>query len=139
MGKVLIAAFDDKDEIAFDELLLFLKSNSHIKVVNAFPNDSCLKYDNLIIDSKYRMVEADGKSIELTNYEFEILYLLARHPGQVFSKEQIYNQVWKEPYYRAEDNVMSLIRRIRKKIEPDPSKPIYVLTVWGIGYKFETK
>lgn len=130
MGKVLIAAFDDKDEIAFDELLLFLKSNSHIKVVNAFPNDSCLKYDNLIIDSKYRMVEADGKSIELTNYEFEILYLLARHPGQVFSKEQIYNQVWKEPYYRAEDNVMSLIRRIRKKIEPDPSKPIYVLTVW---------
>ena len=136
MGKVLIAAFDDKDEIAFDELLLFLKSNSHIKVVNAFPNDSCLKYDNLIIDSKYRMVEADGKSIELTNYEFEILYLLARHPGQVFSKEQIYNQVWKEPYYRAEDNVMSLIRRIRKKIEPDPSKPIYVLTVWGIGYKF---
>ena len=63
MGKVLIAAFDDKDEIAFDELLLFLKSNSHIKVVNAFPNDSCLKYDNLIIDSKYRMVEADGKSI----------------------------------------------------------------------------
>ena len=128
MGKVLIAAFDDKDEIAFDELLLFLKSNSHIKVVNAFPNDSCLKYDNLIIDSKYRMVEADGKSIEL-------LYLLARHPGQVFSKEQIYNQVWKEPYYRAEDNVMSLIRRIRKKIEPDPSKPIYVLTAWGIGYK----
>lgn len=50
MGKVLIAAFDDKDEIAFDELLLFLKSNSHIKVVNAFPNDSCLKYDNLIYD-----------------------------------------------------------------------------------------
>lgn len=139
MGKVLIAAFDDKDEIAFDELLLFLKSNSHIKVVNAFPNDSCLKYDNLIIDSKYRMVEADGKSIELTNYEFEILYLLARHPGQVFSKEQIYNQVWKEPYYRAEDNVMSLIRRIRKKIEPDPSKPIYVLTVWGIGYKVNGK
>ena len=73
---------------------------------------------------------------EVENYEFEILYLLARHPGQVFSKEQIYNQVWKEPYYRAEDNVMSLIRRIRKKIEPDPSKPIYVLTVWGIGYKF---
>ena len=51
-------------------------------------------------------------------------------------ENKIYNQVWKEPYYRAEDNVMSLIRRIRKKIEPDPSKPIYVLTVWGIGYKF---
>ena len=126
MGKVLIATFDDEDEMALDELLLFLKSKKYIRFINTFSNDNYLKYDNLVIDSKYRIVETGG----------EILYLLARHPGQVFSKEQIYNQVWKEPYYRAEDNVMSLIRRIRKKIEPDPSKPIYVLTVWGIGYKF---
>ena len=139
MGKVLIATFDDEDEMALDELLLFLKSRKYIRLINTFSNDNYLKYDNLVIDSKYRIVETGGESIELTNYEFEILYLLARHPGQVFSKEQIYNQVWKEPYYRAEDNVMSLIRRIRKKIEPDPSKPIYVLTVWGIGYKFEVK
>ena len=139
MGKVLIATFDDEDEMALDELLLFLKSKKYIRFINTFSNDNYLKYDNLVIDSKYRIVETGGESIELTNYEFEILYLLARHPGQVFSKEQIYNQVWKEPYYRAEDNVMSLIRRIRKKIEPDPSKPIYVLTVWGIGYKFEVK
>ena len=130
MGKVLIATFDDEDEMALDELLLFLKSKKYIRFINTFSNDNYLKYDNLVIDSKYRIVETGGESIELTNYEFEILYLLARHPGQVFSKEQIYNQVWKEPYYRAEDNVMSLIRRIRKKIEPDPSKPIYVLTVW---------
>lgn len=127
MGKVLIATFDDEDEMALDELLLFLKSRKYIRLINTFSNDNYLKYDNLVIDSKYRIVETGGESIELTNYEFEILYLLARHPGQVFSKEQIYNQVWKEPYYRAEDNVMSLIRRIRKKIEPDPSKPIYVL------------
>ena len=124
MGKVLIATFDDEDEMALDELLLFLKSRKYIRLINTFSNDNYLKYDNLVIDSKYRIVETGGESIELTNYEFEILYLLARHPGQVFSKEQIYNQVWKEPYYRAEDNVMSLIRRIRKKIEPDPSKPI---------------
>ena len=139
MGIVLIATFYDEDEMALDELLLFLKSKKYIRFINTFSNDNYLKYDNLVIDSKYRIVETGGESIELTNYEFEILYLLARHPGQVFSKEQIYNQVWKEPYYRAEDNVMSLIRRIRKKIEPDPSKPIYVLTVWGIGYKFEVK
>lgn len=103
----------------------------HVKLA-----DAILKYDGIEINPKYRVVEVGGESIELTNYEFGILYLLARHPGQVFSKEQIYNQVWKEPYYRAEDNVMSLIRRIRKKIEPNPSKPIYILTVWGIGYKF---
>ena len=103
----------------------------HVKLA-----DAILQYDGIEINPKYRVVEVGGESIELTNYEFGILYLLARHPGQVFSKEQIYNQVWKEPYYRAEDNVMSLIRRIRKKIEPNPSKPIYILTVWGIGYKF---
>ena len=66
MGKVLIAAFDDKEEITFDELLSFLKSKSHIKVLNTFPNDSCLRYDNLVIDTKYRMVEREGESIELT-------------------------------------------------------------------------
>lgn len=73
---------------------------------------------------------------DLDEHIFDILCLLAKRPGQVFSKEQIYSQVWKEPYYRAEDNVASLIHRIRKKVEPDPSNPIYVLTVWGMGYRF---
>lgn len=136
-GKLLLLSFEEgQEETLLDELLCFLTPKYHAEVINAFPNSTHLEYENLIIDSKYRIVETNGNSIELTNYEFEILYLLARHPGQVFSKEQIYNQVWKEPYYRAEDNVMGLIRRIRKKIEPDPSKPIYILTVWGIGYKF---
>ena len=54
----------------------------------------------------------------------------------IFSNEQIYTQVWKEPYYGAEDNVMGIIRRIRKKIEPDSAKPRYILNVWGMGYKF---
>jgi DNA-binding response OmpR family regulator len=95
-----------------------------------------LEYDGLVIDTKKRNIERDGKNINLTQYEFDVLYLLASSPGQVFSKAQIYNQVWKTPYYGAEDNVMSLIRRIRKKIEPDPAKPIYIVTVWGVGYKF---
>lgn len=136
MGRVLIATFDETDETMLDELLHFLQSKYHVELIRESLGKSRLKYDNFIIDSKYRIVEIGGKGIELTNYEFEILYLLAQYPGQVFSKEQIYNQVWREPYYGAEDNVMSLIRRIRKKIEPDPSKPIYILTVWGIGYKF---
>lgn len=135
MGMVLVAAFNDEEKADFDELLLFLKKKKHIKL-NTFYNNEEIEFNNFVMDSKYRMVEVEGKNIELTNYEFEILYLLARSPGQVFSKEQIYNQVWNAPYYGAEDNVTSLIRRIRKKIEPDPSKPIYILTVWGIGYKF---
>lgn len=127
---------DDKEEGEFDDLICFLKAKYHMEMFDEFSPKNKLKFDNLAIDVKYRMVETEGKSIELTNYEFEILYLFARHPGQVFSKEKIYSQVWKEPYYRAEDNVSSLISRIRKKIEPDPSKPIYILTVWGIGYRF---
>ena len=73
MGKVLIATFDDEDEMALDELLLFLKSKKYIRFINTFSNDNYLKYDNLVIDSKYRIVETGGESIELTNYEFEIL------------------------------------------------------------------
>lgn len=133
----MIATFDDED--IFDELVLFLKSKNNVKKLNTFPTKNYLEYDSLVIDLKCRTVEVEGKNIELTNYEFEILYLLARNPGQFFSKEQIYNQVWNAPYYGAEDNVMSLIRRIRKKIEPDPSKPEYILTVWGIGYKFNNE
>ena len=138
MGKVLIAAFSDEENIDFDELILFLKKKSNVEILNSIPTDNALTYDGLEVEPKYRIVRANGIEIELTNYEFGILYLLARNPGQVFSKEQIYSQVWKTPYYGAEDNVMSLIRRIRKKIEPNPAKPIYILTVWGIGYKFNS-
>ena len=136
MGKVLIVSFDREEEQDFEELVLFLKEKGYRDFTSVETTDSVLKYDDLEINPKYRTVRRQGKDIELTNYEFNILYLLAKRPGQVFSKEQIYSQVWKEPYYGAEDNVMSLIRRIRKKIEPDPSKPIYILTVWGVGYKF---
>lgn len=136
VGKVLIVSFDKEEEQDFEELILFLKEKGYREFISMVSTDNVLNYDGIEINPQYRTVRKRGIKIGLTNYEFEILYLLARHPGQVFSKEQIYNQVWKEPYYRAEDNVMSLIRRIRKKIEPDPSKPIYILTVWGIGDKF---
>ena len=134
MGKVLIAIFRDDEEI--DELILFLKKKSNIEILNSVPTDNVLSYDGLEIDPKYRVVRTNGIEIEMTNYEFCILYLLARNPGQVFSREQIYTQVWSSPYYGADDSVSSLIRRIRKKIEPDPARPVYILTVWGVGYKF---
>lgn len=133
MEKVLIASFDREEEQDFEELVLFLKEKGYRDFTGMASADNVLKYNDLKINPKYRMVRNQGEDIKLTNYEFDILYLLAKRPGQVFSKEQIYSQVWKEPYYGAEDNVMSLIRRIRKKIEPDPSHPIYILTVWGMN------
>jgi DNA-binding response OmpR family regulator len=135
LGKILVAAFNDDEAQSFDKLMHILEENGYMSWREVSPAE-LLEYDDLVIDTKKRNIQRDGKNINLTQYEFDILYLLASSPGQVFSKAQIYNQVWKTPYYGAEDNVMSLIRRIRKKIEPDPAKPIYILTVWGVGYKF---
>ena len=81
-------------------------------------------------------VVRDGNEIELTYTEFEILLLLAQNAGIVFSKEQIYDSVWKEPYFGDYNIVMSHIRNIREKIEDNPSKPVYIQTVWGVGYRF---
>lgn len=75
----------------------------------------------------------------MTFTEFEILHLLARNPGRVFSKEQIYNSVWKEPYFSDYNIVMSHIRNIREKIVDNLHKPVYIQTVWGVGYKFNDK
>ena len=77
-----------------------------------------------------------NKEIEFTFTEFEIFLRLAQNAGMVFSKEKIYNIVWKEPYFGDYNIVMSHIRNLRGKIEDNPSKPIYIQTVWGVGYRF---
>ena len=74
--------------------------------------------------------------LNLPYTEFEILLLLAQNAGIVFSKEQIYDSVWKEPYFGDYNIVMGHIRNIREKIEDNPSKPVYIQTVWGVGYRF---
>ena len=74
-----------------------------------------------------------GQKVELTYTEFEIISFLAQNPGRVFSKEQIYDVVWKEPYSGDYNIVMS---HIREKIEDDPSHLVYIQTVWGVGYRF---
>ena len=95
-----------------------------------------LVFQGIEIDVSNRLVYRDGKEIKTTFREFEILYLLASNPGMVFSKEQIYDIVWQEPYSGDYNIVMSHIRHIREKIEDNPGKPLYIQTVWGIGYRF---
>ncbi|HAQ0168272.1 TPA: winged helix-turn-helix transcriptional regulator [Enterococcus faecium] len=77
-----------------------------------------------------------GNKIHLTAKEFDLLYFLSSHKGQVFTKEQIYEKVW--GYDNAPDasNLSSFIRKLRLKIEPYPDNPRYIVTVWGVGYKF---
>ena len=69
--------------------------------------------------------------------EFEILWLLASHPGRVFGAEEIFTRVWNEPYLQSNNTVMVHIRKLREKIEPDPQSPMLIKTVWGVGYKLE--
>ena len=85
------------------------------------------------LNSAEKNVVIHGAEIMLTNREFEILYLLAQSPGRIFSKEQIYDLVWQEPYSGDYNIVMSHIHHIREKIEDNPGKPLYIQTVWGIG------
>lgn len=79
------------------------------------------------------------REIQLTPKEFDILIFLGPESMRVFTKEQIYQAVWAEEYYTADSNIMAFIRKLRKKIEPNPDAPEYILTIWGIGYKFNDK
>ena len=96
-----------------------------------------LAYGNLVIDSPSRTVTVSGKEIPLTAKEFDMLYLLAQHPKQVYTREQLLDRVWGGAEYIDPGTVTVHIRRVREKIESDPSNPSRLLTVWGVGYKFE--
>lgn len=93
----------------------------------------------LSIDLRLRRVSRDGTEISLTPKEFDILYFLARNRGEVFTKEQIYQAVWESDYLLDDSNIMAFIRKLRKKIEPAPDEPQYILTIWGIGYTFNDR
>lgn len=97
----------------------------------------CVK--DLKIDLYKHSVIKDDKQLKLTCKEFEILQLLASNLGRVFSKEQIYNKIWKEPYYGQENVINVHIKRLRSKLSDDKSDFEYIKTLWGIGYKMEEK
>ncbi|GAA3404132.1 response regulator transcription factor [Paenibacillus hodogayensis] len=96
-----------------------------------------IRYPGLEIDLRQRIVLVGERAVELTLKEFEVLTLLASHPGQVFSRHQILNKVWDIDYFGDTTTVTVHIRRLREKIEPVPSEPQWVKTVWGVGYKFQ--
>ncbi|MEK7785783.1 MAG: response regulator transcription factor [Chloroflexota bacterium] len=99
--------------------------------------EQALAFDNIRIDPQTRLVEMDGEEKMLTAKEFELLWVLARHPRQVFSRDQLLERVWGLSEYIDPSTVTVHMRRLREKIEPDPSSPKHILTVWGVGYKFE--
>lgn len=98
---------------------------------------SMLTFDNLSITPATREVISSGAPVDLTAKEFDLLYFLAKNSGRVFTKKQIYRAVWKDEYAFDDNNIMVHIRRLRKKIEPNPEQPQFIQTVWGVGYKFD--
>lgn len=96
-----------------------------------------LVIDQLSIDKVSHTVNLEGNEVKLTPIEYEILVLLAENRGRVFSSQEIYENVWNEPAFRAENTVSVHIRRLRKKIEINTKEPRYIKVVWGVGYKIE--
>jgi DNA-binding response OmpR family regulator len=88
------------------------------------------------IDVPKRRVTVDAQAVDLTDQEFRLLHLLATHPGIVFSREALLAKIWRGETFVTERSVDTLVKRLRRRIEPDPANPRHLLTVWGVGYKF---
>jgi DNA-binding response OmpR family regulator len=96
-----------------------------------------LAFDGLRIDPAARRVTVDGDEIGLTSREYDLLLFLARHPGQAFSREQLMDAVWDFSFYTDTSTVTVHMRRLRSKLEAEPSRPRRLQTVWGVGYRFQ--
>lgn len=132
-AKDLQAALDEF--ITGEPVTLMLGSFEDNSVFFDTPEDK-IQVRDLVVYPKSRKVLMGGADISLTPKEFDILYFLARNRGEVFTKEQIYKAVWEEDFLLADSNIMAFIRKLRKKIEPNLDAPEYILTIWGVGYKF---
>lgn len=104
----------------------------------ALQEKNILNHADLYLDYNNRIAFHKNRKINLTVKEFDILFFLASYPGQVFTHRQIYETVWGKEYFCDEGNVTAHIGHIRKKIELDPRNPVFIQTVRGIGYKFDS-
>lgn len=138
----LITGADDYMTKPFNPLELMARIKSQLRRykrlnVQHYNDVDVLEVDDLFINIATHEVKIDGLEVKLTPREFDILELLARNRGMVFSIEKIYERVWKEEFLESDNTVMVHIRKIREKIEKDSRKPKYIKTVWGVGYKIE--
>ncbi len=96
-----------------------------------------LRFDGLEIDGRARRVTLDGTEVQLSQREFDLLEFFASNPGQAFSRDQLLDRVWGSPPLSDTSTVTVHVRRLRAKIEPDPERPRFIQTVWGVGYRFQ--
>lgn len=140
--KVLGLGFgaDDYMTKPFSLSELLARINAHFRRYDSLASEReeehLLRLSNLVIDKKAYKVTVSGDEVSLSAKEFELLYYLASHKNQVFSKSQLLDAVWGYDAYGDENTVTVYIRRLREKIEATPSEPVVLKTVWGVGYKF---
>ena len=96
-----------------------------------------MTFDGLEIDPVGRRVAVRGDEVRLTVREYDLLLFLAQHPGRTFSRDQLMDAVWDYSFYTDASTVTVHVRRVRAKIEADPSQPQWLQTVWGVGYRFQ--
>ena len=99
-------------------------------------NEHDIKIGDITIEASKRKVILHGERLELTPKEYDLLYLLASHPGKTYTREQLLSLLWGYQYNGYDHTVNSHINRLRSKVEPDISNPTYILTSWGVGYRF---
>ena len=135
---------DDYITKPFNPLELIARVNSQIRRYVSFgsmdkkeDNKQIYKTGELVLDDETKNVTVDGKEVKLTATEFNILKFLLKNKGKVYSITQIYENVWNEESYGAENIIAVHIRHIREKIEINPTEPRYLKVIWGIGYKIE--
>lgn len=127
---------------SLSELLARIKSNlRRVESMISTPpkqsdHEDILHFGKITIDKKGYKVTKEDKEISLSAKELELLFFLSKHRNQVFSKSQLLDAVWGYTAYGDESTITVYIRRLREKLEVDPSNPMYIKTVWGIGYKF---
>jgi DNA-binding response OmpR family regulator len=129
---------DDYVVKPFSPAELVARVDAVLRRVGTSPTlESPLDLGDLTIDPGARRVIVRGEEIQLTQREFDVLLFLARHPGQVFSRNQLMDAVWQYSFYTDTSTVTVHIRRLRAKIEADPAQPTHIQTVWGVGYRFQ--
>lgn len=118
---------------------LLARVNAQLRRSQVFnkKNLEIIDIENIRIYAKEYKVEKNGRDLDLSRNEFELLAFLSKNPRQVFSREQLYERIWGFDSYGDLNTVTVTINRLRQKIEDNPKNPKYILTVWGVGYKFE--
>jgi DNA-binding response OmpR family regulator len=129
---------DDYVVKPFSPAELVARVDAVLRRVDTSPNQEApVELEDLTIDPAARRVIVRGDEAQLTQREFDLLLFLARHPGQVFSRNQLMDAVWQYSFYTDTSTVTVHIRRLRAKIESDPEQPRRIQTVWGVGYRFQ--